>query len=172
MELHFLIPTVLNTALPKIVMPAIIAETSEAIKTEVKSPLEEIAMLAKMLAPAAPDKIPQTSPITSQIEPTLSAFLIKLSACLLPLTFLALIAVNGSMLQVATAKPNISNKMLIEIKTKITIIATIIDALESEISLKIPKPNEIEKANNKIIIGQTHAFGVFCFLSFFILINA
>ncbi len=149
-----LIAIFLKYDFPKIVKPAIIDEISEAINIG-KNPELEIDSLTKMLAPAAPDKIPQTSPITSlKIELNLSAFLIKYNAVLLPLTFLAAIAVNGSTEQVATARPIMSKIMLIIIKTIITTTEIAMFALLNETSLSKLKPKERDMATNNTFNGH------------------
>ena len=148
----------LQAALPKIVKPAIIEEIRLGTKISKKLPLV-IAIFARMLAPAAPAKIPHTSPITSaQIELTLSAFFIKDNACLLPLTLREAIEVNDSSEAVATANPSMSKKMLIEINTNIIIIAIIKLAFVKTISLKIEKDKERTIASSKISTGHSHSF--------------
>ena len=74
-ELLFFTAMFLKTAFPKIVRPAINAEISDGMKISINDPFDDEIILTTMLAPAAPERIPQTSPITSlQIELTLSAF--------------------------------------------------------------------------------------------------
>ena len=110
-----------------------------------------------MLAPAAPDKIPHTSPITSfKTELTLSALFTSAIACLLPLTFLAAIAVKCSMLLEATARPIMSVNTAKITNTKITRIAMIIVLLLSANSLNTLKQNERVTDNTNTIIGQIH----------------
>ena len=71
--------TRLNIALPKMVRPAINAATKLGISM-FKKLGPDITIFAMIPAPAAPDKIPHTSPITSlQMELTLPAFLINLT---------------------------------------------------------------------------------------------
>ena len=169
-----------SAAFPNIVSPAITAETTDEINTTVKSPALSITTFASMLAPAEPDKIPQTSPNTSeQMELTLSAFLTSAIACLLPLTFLDAIAVNVSKLLVVTAKPIISVSTAIPIKTNITITAKTMLALESVNSLITLNEKDKTSAITSTLTGQTQAdcflglffdffsmFLVFCLLSF------
>ena len=166
-----LIENRLKLALPKIVSPAIIAEIMEAINTALNSPVKEI--FAKMLAPAAPAKMPHTSPITSaQIELTLSAFLTKAIACLLPLTLREAIALKSSMFAEAHARPNISKNMLIAMKSRIIIIETTIDAFVKVNSLSKLKVNDKKMAKIKILIGHNQVFEFeFLFLGFFINVN-
>lgn len=162
MPLQWSIATLFNVALPKIVMPAITAEINDEIRIVLKSPLESIIILATIDAPAAPDKIPHTSPtISLHTELTLSAFLINAKACLLPLTFLAAMAVKGSWVHVATAIPTMSNNMLTITNTRITITDIMIVALLSAISLRMLNENERTMDNISVIIGHTHSFFVF-----------
>ena len=162
----------LTIAFPKIVIPAIIAAMSDGIKIAVKFPKLSNAILATMLALAVPDKIPHMSPITSfRTELTLSAFLTKEIACLLPLTFLAAMAVKCSMLLDATAKPIISDIIEIKIKTKMTITATKIAEPSRTSSLNKLNDKETDMAKIKIIIGHTQVFLFFvrfnfCFIYF------
>ena len=151
-------------------MPAIRAETLEAITIEEKSPLDVNAIFVKILAPAAPDKILQISPITSvHIALILSAFLIKLIACLLPFTCLDAIARKGSIELDVTATPSMSNIMLIAMKTRITIIAMNIFALDRAISLIILNVNDKKIARKNTFTGHTHHFDdLFLDLFFFL----
>lgn len=163
--LQCLIAVFLKDALPKIVNPAMMDATNDEIRIIVKFPPEFMIIFATMLAPAAPERTPQTSPITSlQMELTLSAFLIKLMACLLPLTFLAAIAVNGSSEHDATARPIMSNKMLTATKISITTTDRMIVALERVISLNKLNKNESATARIKISNGHNHAFFVLGFV--------
>ena len=137
------------------VNPAIIAAISEGIRIDIKSPPLSIAIFATMLAPAAPDKIPQTSPITSvKTELTLSAFLTKEIACLLPLIFFAAIALKCSMFALATARPIMSVKIEIEMKTKITIIEITTADLFRINSLAMLNSKERDMAEIKTINGH------------------
>ncbi len=62
-----------------------------------------------MIAPAAPDMIPQISPITSlHMFVTISALCNKKSPCFAPFIRLELIATNGVGLAVAIATPIVS----------------------------------------------------------------
>ena len=167
--LQYFMATFLKIALPNIVNPAIIEAIREEIRIILKSPAESIIIFATMLAPAAPDKIPHTSPITSlQTELTLSALLIKLNAWRLPFTFLADIAVNGSIEQDATAKPTMSNKMLRAMKTKMTTIAIMMFALLKTSSLSMLKDKERTMAIIRIKKGHSQSFLDLFLFSFFI----
>ena len=166
-ELACLIATLLNIALPTIVIPAMIAAINEGTKIDKKLEPLSMAIFATMLAPAAPDKIPQISPITShKIELTLSAFFVRIIACLLPLTFLEAIAVKCSMLLDATERPIMSAKTEIEIKTKITIVATIIVDLLKTSSLAMLNNKERDMAKTNTIIGHTQVFLFFDLFNF------
>ena len=152
----------LQQAFPNIVIPAIKADTRDDTNIAVKSP--EIAILPKMLAPAAPDRIPHISPMTSvHIALILSALLMRDIACLLPVTFLDAIARNGSIELEVTATPNISNTMLMSIKTSTTIIDTINTAFDRASSLRILNEKDRNMARNNTFTGHTHPL---CFLSF------
>jgi len=158
-EFACFIATFLNSALPNIVNPAMIAAIKEGIKIDMKFPALSIAIFATMLAPAAPDKIPQTSPITSfKTELTLSAFFTSEIACLLPFTFLAAIALKCSILLDATAKPIMSVKIASVIKIKITIIATKSIEPFNTSSLKMLNDKERDMAKINTIIGHIHGF--------------
>ena len=169
-EFAWRIATFLNNAFPAIVNPAIIAAIKEGIKIDKKLAPLSIAIFATMLAPAAPDKIPQTSPTTSfKTELTLSAFFTREIDCLLPLTFLAAIAVKCSMFADATARPIMSVKIAMEINTKITITATIIAEPFKTNSLSKLKHKERDMARINTIKGHIQLFFFldlfnFCFI--------
>lgn len=123
-EFECFIAIFLNKAFPAIVSPAIIAAINDGMRIERKVAPLSMTIFATMLAPAAPDNIPHTSPTTSfKIELTLSAFLTRDIACLLPLTFLAAIALKCSMFELVTAIPIMSVNIAMAINTKITITA-------------------------------------------------
>ena len=170
-EFAWRIAIFLNNAFPKIVKPAIIAAIKEGIKIDKKLPPLSIAIFVTMLAPAAPDKIPQTSPITSfKMLLTLSAFLTKAIACLLPLTFRAAIALKCSILLEATARPSISVKIASVINTQITIIAIINAEPLKTSSLAMLNNKERDMAKIKTINGHIQAFLFFCLFSLFFII--
>ena len=158
-EFACLIATFLKQAFPKIVSPAMIAAIREGIKITIKFPALSIAIFATMLAPAAPDKIPHTSPITSfKTELTLSAFFTREIACLLPFTFLAAIAVKCSMFALATARPIISVKIARAMKMKITIIAIAIAEPLKTSSLNKLNDKERDMARINTIKGHIQEF--------------
>ena len=161
------IATFLNKAFPAIVNPAMIAAIKEGIKIDIKLPPLSIAIFATMLAPAAPDKIPHTSPTTSfKTELTLSALFTREIACLLPFTFLAAIAVKCSIFALATARPIISVIIASAIKIIMTIIATIMAEPLKTNSLNKLNDKERDMARINTINGHIHEFfflDLFCF---------
>lgn len=165
-ELLFFTAIFLNTAFPTIVSPAIIDEINDGTNISINDPFDDESILTTMLAPAAPERIEQTSPMTSlQIELTLSAFWTRRIACLAPLTFLAAIAVKACGSLDATARPIMSKRTLIVMKIKITNIEIISTAFVSTKLLSNEKARDKNKANNKIFISQILCL-FFCF-SFF-----
>lgn len=160
----------LKAAFPAMVIPAINAETVEAIAIEMKSPFDAMAIFVNILAPSAPDKILHISPMTSvQIALIRSAFFMRDIACLLPFTCLDAIAKNGSTELEVTATPNISKTILIAIKINMTITAIIILAFESAISLTTLNVNDKNIARKNTFTGHTHHFCDLFFICFFFL---
>ena len=166
-EFECFIAIFLNKAFPAIVSPAIIAAINEGMRIERKVAPLSMAIFATILAPAAPDNIPHTSPTTSfKTELTLSAFLTRDIACLLPLTFLAAIALKSSIVAEATARPIISVNIARAINTKMTIIAIkIADPFKTN-SLSKLNDKERDMARIRTIKGHIQEF-LFLDLDFF-----
>ena len=125
-------------------MAPITADTSEAI-TIPQNPVILFVIIALVtVAPAAPERIPHTSPtISPNILATLSAFFFSFIASFAPRTFLDAIALKGFMSQAVIATLNISATIAIKTKTSITTIDTAIPALDKDISLNTPKHMQI-----------------------------
>ena len=163
--------TLFPSDLPKIVNPAINELINAATITSNADEGELLKIFTTIDVPAAPLRIPHTSPKTSaHREATLSALFNNISDSRAPLTFLDAIALKGSFGQAVTATPIISVKTVIDIKTNIIITDNIIPDAESKNSLEILKNNDREKAKKNIFIGHNHLNSLLDFFTLFFII--